>query len=245
MKDINRGINGYLDFWSDLSRLSGGMITDNRKPVHFMMSYSFDLVLALDKAYSVGLGVGYVRARNRSDIVVNYANGSPEANSVVETTIEAIPIRLSVLRNYHLARSLNAFVECGIEIYNARYQSGFWPAGPGDSHHQKAHSIGMGLLYGGGLDIAVIKRLALVLEAQGNFARIGGFRGTRNSGGSSLPYEVKGTLYFEDMTSIPPNVEKTYPLLMIYENKPAGDHIRPARIDFSGFSLSAGLKILF
>lgn len=245
MKDINRGVNGYLDFWADLSQSSGGIITDNKKPLHLGMSYSMDFVLALDTAYSVGLGVGYVRARNRSEIIINYTDGRPETGAVVETMIEAVPIRLSVFRDYHLNRSLNAFVVGGLEIYPARFQSSSWPAGPGDSHQQKAHSVGIGLLYGAGLEIKVLSHVALVLEAQGNYAKIGSFRGKRESGGSTLPHEVKGTLYFEETTYIPPDIENAYPLLMIYETKPSGDHVRSARVDFSGFALSGGVRIFF
>ena len=243
-KDINRGIDGYLDFWADLSQSSGGIIIDNKKPLHFGLSYSFDLILGLNSSYSMGLGVGHVRARNRSEIIIRYTDGRPETSAVVETTIEAVPIRLSVFRDYHLNRSLNAFVVGGLEIYPARFQSSSWPAGPGDSHHQKAHSVGIGLLYGAGLEIKVLSHVALVLEAQGNYAKIGSFRGKRESGGSTLPHEVKGTLYFEEMT-FPPDIENAYPLLMIYETKPLGDRVRSARVDFSGFSLSAGVKIFF
>jgi len=243
--DINKGKNGYLDIWADLLRSSGGAVIDNKRPVHLGLSYSVDFFLALDTAYSVGLGVGYVRARNRSEVLISFTDGRPETSAVVETSVESVPIRLNILRHFHLTRSLNAFVKGGLELHNAKFQSSSWPAGPGDSHRQKAHSIGIGLLYGAGLEIKAVRHVALVFEAQGNYAKIGGFSGTRDSGGSSLPYEVKGDLYFEDMTSIPPDFEKTYPLLVIYENKPAGDRVRPARVDLSGFSLSVGLKIFF
>jgi len=243
LSDINRGTSGYLGFEAALAGLSGGIVTeDNRGSMHFGMSYSVDFTLALNSEYSLMLGVGNFRIRNTSDVLIAYTEGQPDASALAETNIDALPIKLSVIRRYPLTRSLSAFTEAGVRVWIARYRSSFLPATPGDSHVQDAHAIGIGPLIAGGLEIKASRYLALILKAEGDYAQIRAFKGTRNSGGSTIPHEERGTLYYEEVTI--PGVERAFPLLMIYEDKPQ-TALRQARVDFSGFSLSAGLKISF
>jgi hypothetical protein len=244
--DVNRGMNGYLDIWADGGASMGGDIINNKKPLHFGMNYSIDFIIRLNSFYSVGIGVGYVRARNISDINIQYPDERPDATASVERAAEAVPVRFSVFREFHLHRALNAYFVGGLEIYPARFQSSYWPAGPGDSHIQKAHSVGVGLLFGAGLEIKVLSRLAFIVEAAGNYAKISHLKGTRNSGGSTIPYEEKGTLYFYENTFFyPPDIQKTHALLMIHETKPTGEGVRMGRVDFSGFAVSGGIRIYF
>jgi hypothetical protein len=241
--DINKGMNGYLRLEATLAELSGGIVTeDNRSPMHFVMSYSVDFTLALDSEYSLALGVGNFRTQSANELLISYPDGQPDASAIVETRIDAVPIKLSVIRSYPITRSLNAFIESGLGIYVARYRSSYWPAGPGDSHVQDAHAVGIGPFIGGGLEIKASRLLALILKAEGDFARIGAFKGTRNSGGSTPPHEVRGTLYYEETTIS--GVESVFPLLMIYEDT-LQTAVRQARIDLSGFSLRVGMKISF
>jgi hypothetical protein len=244
LRDINRGTNGYLDFWGDLARANGDLVAEDKNPMHFVSSYSVDLVVALGPEYSLVVGAGRFRTSGLSEIRITSSIGAPDATAKVETTLEAIPIKLSAIRNYHLARSLDTFIEGGFTINIAKYHSGYWPAGPGDSHIQNARALGIGLLCAAGLEIRPIKPVTLVLKAQGDYAKISGFKGTRNSGGSTIPHEVKGTLYYEEFTFYgTPGEERVLPSVMIKEEKPTG--AREARVDFSGLSLSVGMKISF
>ncbi len=244
--DLNRGTKGYLDFWTDMTRLDGGIVAEGRKPLHFGWGFTADFVLNPRSSFGVGIGLGNIRAQSQSEIIISYSDGRPDTSAVVETMITAIPIRLSGSKNYSISRAVNAFVLGGIVIYPARFRSNSRPAGTGDSHNQKAHSMGIGLLCGTGLEIKILSPLALVLGAEGNYAKIGSFRGTRKSGGSSIPYEEKGTLYYEEtLVFMPPGIENAYPQLMIHKTKPMGDHARPARVDFSGFTISGGIRIFF
>lgn len=244
--DVNRGMNGYLDIWAAGGASMGGDIINNKKPLHFGMNYSIDFILRLNSSYRVGIGVGYVRARNTSDIIIQYPDERPEATASVERTVEAVPVRLSVFRDFHIHRALSAYLMGGLEISRARFLSSYWPAGPGDSHRQKAHSVGVGLLYGAGLELKALSRLAFIVEAAGNYAKISHFKGTRNSGGSTIPHEENGTLYFYENTFFyPPDIQKTHALLMIHETRPTGEGVRMGRVDFSGFAVSGGIRLYF
>jgi hypothetical protein len=243
LRDVNRGADGYLGFEAALATLSGGVVNeDNRSPMNFVMGYSIDFRLALNSEYSVVLGVGNLRIRSTSDVLITYTDGQPDARAFAETKIDAFPIKLSVIRSYPLTRSLSAFTEAGVAVWIARYRSSLLPAGPGDTHVQDAHAVGIGPLIAGGLEIKASRYLALILKAEGDYAQIRGFKGTRDSGGSTIPHEERGTLYYEE--TAPLGAERVFPLLMIYDDKPA-TALRQARIDLSGFSLSAGLRISF
>jgi len=248
-RDVNSGIRGYLGLYADSGTYNGGTLIDKTKSLHFVLNYSVDFALTLNSDYSIGLGVGHIRANKMSEIIIRYPDERPEANAIVETTIDAVPIRLSVFRYYTLNRALSAYFVGGMEIYPTRFRSINWPAGAGNTLHQNAHSIGLGLLYGAGLEIKAFPHIALVLEAQGNYAKIGKLKGTLLTEGSSLPYEIKGTLYYwEQAINIGPDFQETYSLLMIQESAPSGDpysNVRSAKIDFSGFTLTAGVKIFF
>jgi len=244
--DVNKGMNGYLGVWADGGASMGGDIVNNKRPLHCGPNYAIDFILKLNSSYSVALGVGYVRARNTSEIMILYPDERPDETASVEMAVEAVPIRLSVFRDFHIHRALNAYVMGGLEISPARFQSSYWPAGPGDSHRQKAHSVGVGLLCGAGLEIKALSRLAFIVEAAGNYAKISHFKGTRNSGGSTIPHEENGALYFYENTFFyPPDIQKTHALLMIHETRPTGDGVRMGIVDFSGFAVSGGIRIYF
>jgi opacity protein-like surface antigen len=249
LRDVNSGIRGYLGLYADSGTYYGGTVIDKTKSLHFVPNYSVGFSLKFNSDYSIGLDVGRIRANHMSEITIRYPDERPEDNAFVETTIDSVPIRLSVFRYYALNRAMKAYFAGGLEIYPTRFRSVNWPAGAGNTLHQSAHSIGLGLLYGAGLEIKVLSDIALVLEALGNYAKIGKLKGTLLAEGSSLPYEIKGTLYYwEQATTIGPDFQEIYSHLMIQESAPSGDpysHVRSAKIDLSGFTLTAGVKIFF
>ena len=247
--DINSGLKGYLDVWRDFGTYEGATIIDKTGPLHFGADYSVDFLLSLGSSYSVGLGVGRVCMSRRSELTTLWPDERPESTAIVEATVEAVPVTISLSKYFPLHRGLSAYFTGGLEVYPARFQSSYWPAGPGNSHHQKARSLGLGVLYGVGLEIKAFSRVALFFEARGNYARIGGFEGTRRSAGSTLPYEEQGALYYYKTTiNTTPGMPKEYPLLMIHETEPSEEvygPVRSARVDFSGFALLGGIKIYF
>jgi hypothetical protein len=236
--DVNKGMNGYLDVWADGGESQGGDIVNRRRPLHFGASYSLDFIFKLDASYSVAVGVGFIRKRNISEIMILYPDERPDETASVDMAVETAPIRFSLFRNLQLHRALNTYFMGGIEIYLPRFQSYYWPAGPGDSHRQKAHSIGAGLLCGAGMEYKAFSRLAFIVEVVGNYAKISHFKGTRYSGGSTLPHEENGMLYFY-------NIQRDHALLFIHEIMPTGDNARMARVDFSGFAVSGGIRVYF
>jgi hypothetical protein len=242
--DINAGVKGYLDYWKDLAVLVGGSYVNSTKPLHASFGYSIDLIYKIDSYYSVGLGVGYVRANNKSEMSLLWPTG-PETSASVLPDVRAVPIRLTALYFIPFDQRTNVFFTAGLDTYFAQFRSSDWPGGAGNSIHQKASAIGLGLRYGVGLEIGFAPHLAFVLEGQGCYSRIRGFHGTLKAGGSSLPFEETGTLYYWDQMGGPDN-QTPYPRVLVQEAAPSGDvyaNVRKARVDFSGFSILVGIKM--
>lgn len=242
--DVNAGAKGYLDFWKDLAVGSGGSYVNSTKPLHASLGYSIDLIYKIDSYFSIGLGVGYVRANGKSEMRLLWADG-PETSASVLSDVRAIPIRLTALYLIPIDQKTKVFFAAGLDTYFAHFRSSEWPGGPGNSNHQTASAIGPGLRYGVGLEIGLASHLALVLEGQGCYSRIRGFHGTLESAGSTLPYQENGTLYYTVFMGGPAS-QTPYPMILIQETKPPSDFysiVRQARVDFSGYSILAGIKI--
>jgi len=88
--------------------------------------------------------------------------------------------------------------------------------------------------------------ISLFIETIGRYAKIKGFKG-KNDYKESTGYEFfeEGSLYSYDIRI---SGEKSYPVMFIRGKKPSEGgvtNVRPAVIDFSGFSLRAGIKLRF
>jgi hypothetical protein len=110
---------------------------------------------------------------------------------------------------------------------------------------QEAEGGKIGIQGGLGLEIRLTQNFSFLIEAQGRYAKIGGFQGngeTSVSGGGSIKEE--GTLWFWKEVSAPSG--KEYALIFINHEKPTGAEIRSVReaqIDLTGGSLIAGIMI--
>jgi hypothetical protein len=242
--DINAGVRGDLNYWRDQVISLGGLYVNNTKPLHVGPISFVDFIYKLNSRYSIGLGVGYVRANNRSEMTLRWPL-EPESTAAAMPDVRAIPFRLSVLDFIPINQRINIIFAAGLDTYFAQFRSSDWPGGAGNSNHQKAFGIGVGVRYGVELDIKLASSLAFVLEGQGCYAKIRGFHGTLKSGGSTLPYEEDGTLYYWEFMGGPGNLTP-YPHVLIQETRPSADvyaNVRKARVDFSGFSILAGIKI--
>jgi hypothetical protein len=245
--DVNAGVRGSLDNWKDLAALSGGTYVSGLKPLHASPAYSFDLVYKIDDYYSIGLGVGYLRANNTSTMTVRFAGEPLDHSAINAPDVRAVPVRMSVFRFIPINQRTRISFHAGIDTYFVQFRSVYLPAGPGNGIRQKAHAIGLGLRCGVGLEVELTSHLAFVFEGQGRYASVHGFHGVLEAGGSSLPYEERGDLYYWDQTiTYSPDIQRIYPHMFIQEVKPSGgvySNVRQARVDLSGFGIVAGIKI--
>ena len=242
--DINAAAKGELYYWRDQVVQLGGSYVDGLRSLHISPAYSIDLVYSINWEYSVSLGIGYLRAKNRSEMTLLWPL-EPESTAAYYPDVRAIPIRLSVVKSIPLGERMGIFFAAGGDIYFAQFRSSDLPGGAGNVNRQKARAIGPGVRYGVGLDIKIARFIGLIFEGEGRYAKIGGFHGTLDSGGSTLPYEEKGALWYWEFMGGPGSLTP-YPYVLVQETKPSTDvfsNVRKAKADFTGFSLMAGIRI--
>jgi opacity protein-like surface antigen len=243
--DVNEGVKGVIDYFRDLSTLYGNSVEGEAKPIHLGFDFEGDIIINLTPRVGIGFGIGYIQGAKTSELTVHFPEG-PEASSAFKPKISAIPIRVGVFYTLPVSEMVNVVFNAGAGMYLAKYSYNFRP-GPGwsgNSITQTTSAKGFGFHGGVGLEFNLAPNIAFVLEGQGRYAKIGGFEGTAKYDGSSLPYTKEGALYYwEQMTII-----GKYPRVLVKENKPSGpdvSNVRDAKVDFTGFTFLAGIKINF
>ena len=109
------------------------------------------------------------------------------------------------------------------------------------------HAGGIGFHGGVGLEYRLRKNVSLVVEGSGRYARVSGLKGEYNEQSSEgADATDKGKLYYYEWKYN----EKLYPWVELLDRDPSEINFsspiynaREAVIDFSGFSLRAGIKI--
>jgi len=163
--------------------------------------------------------------------------------------VSAITVKLGVYYFLPLFSQARFFLNGGLDYYFAKWYEAYrneWSGG-WFSTDQKAKANGIGFHGGVGFELNLVSNIALVLEGQARYAKIGGFKGDKENKafipgwGSS----AKGKLYYFEWF---PWTYKWYPTIDISEEEPSGDgirNVREAKVDFSGFTFRAGIKISF
>lgn len=244
--DVNEGIKGVIDHLRDLSTLYGNSVEGEAKPIHLGFDFEGDIIINLTPRVGIGFGAGYIQGAKTSELTVHFPEGQPEGGFAFKPKISAIPIRVGVFYTLPVSEMVNVVFNAGAGMYLSNYSYNFRP-GPGwsgNSITQTASAKGLGFHGGVGLEFNLAPNIAFVLEGRGRYAKIGGFEGTAKYDGSSLPYTEEGVLYYwEQMTII-----GKYPRVLVRENKPSGpdvSNVRDAKVDFTGFTFLAGIKINF
>jgi len=238
-QDLNRGAKGFVQFYRDELGTEG---RGEASPLHLSYIFGGELSIPLSSQFLLGIGFDYFIGKKESSI--EYQKSSFKTTITTLPKIQAFPLRVVV--SYYPLPYL--FFKGGIEYYFAqcfyfyRLQEGdYWKEWQGE-----ARSQGLGFLGGLGTEWNFSPYLSFIIEANGRYAKIRGFKGKDTSRDSEgLDYTEKGTLYlYQAITSS----QNAYPQLFIREKTPAEGWVtdpRQAFIDFSGISLKLGIRIKF
>lgn len=242
--DVNEGVKGVIDYLRDLSILYGYSVEGEAKPIHLSFDFEGDIIINLTPQISIGFGTGYIQGAKTSEITVRVPIEIEARIYTYKPKISAVPIKLGVFYILPMSELTNVVINAGIGFYITKYSYDYLPGGPGNKIAQTASAKGFGFHGGVGFEFNLSPNIALVLEGQGRYAKIGGFEGTIRYSGSVLPFEEEGSLYYwEQMTIL-----GKYPKVLVREDKPSGPiytNVRKAKVDFSGFTFYAGIKINF
>jgi hypothetical protein len=251
--DIYRGIQGYFDYHRDLVAGSPWIsIRGDAKPIHLEFDFQGDILINMSPKIWMGLGIGYICSGNTSEIVYDSGGGFPITASH-KVRISAIPVRLGISYLLLGNETVRLFLNAGTALYLAHYEYDKQPIALGEVVlHQTANGMGFGLHGGLGGELKLARRIAIVLETQTRYAKVGGLRGTLEY--PVLPRDVhveKGPLYFWEEVVYRGHEAQfvgKYPQVYIRQDKPSGPNVtnvRRAKIDFSGLSATGGIRFYF
>lgn len=246
--DPNASLKGLADFLKDQASLGDETVEGEFKKIHFGLEFEGDVVFYITPRFGISLGSGYIYGKKGKDVNKIAILGGQTFTDEVE--VSAIPVKLGAYYSLPLSSRVGFFLKGGVGYYFAKWSDNYrneW----GDNwitSNQKANASGIGFHGGVGLEFKLISNIAFVLEGQGRYAKIGGFKGDKEDKFfiPTLGSSEEGKLYYFEWL---PWTENWYPMIQIYEEEPSsGDrirNIREAKVDFSGFTFRAGIKINF
>jgi opacity protein-like surface antigen len=244
--DVNDGAKGWSDFYT-LDTLGGYTPSGEFAPIHLGFDFGGDFILQFTPQLGIGIGSGYITASKTFSI--NHTH--PIFEDVLyksETTIGAIPIRLSFYYFLPAGSMFNIYFHAGAGYYLASLNYHFRAENSFYFEDAKFDAKGSGLGFhgGAGLEIAFSPMVSFFIDLTGRYVAISNFKGdvTSSIPGFSVT-ETNYNLYFERVNDLPYG---NFPLIIMSSIAPSGagiTDVRQAKIDFSGFFALLGFIFRF
>ncbi|HRD01537.1 MAG TPA: SH3 domain-containing protein [Candidatus Saccharicenans sp.] len=260
LKKISLSVHGLLNYLSpsDLNQAAEGVTNYyylafgyNRKAdltgLHFGSGYGFDLFYKFYPGLHLGLGFDYYQPskNNRANFTTSRTNYSVWT----KVGVKDLPLRISLMfqpvERFYLKTGIEYHLAKANYLYSV-YQSVGTPEENWMSWTGQASGHSFGWLAAAGLNRPITSWCHFFLEGFYRSARVKNFDGNNfylDSDG--FKQTESGDLYYWQAL-VSPNT--SYPVLFIRDQAPAEPGVinpRKAEINYSGFSLKAGLRFRF
>jgi len=250
--DINDGSDGYFELVEAYSALGYGTVSGGYRPLHGGYDFGADIICQLTPNIGLGLGAGYMRHSRGSEIT--WADETDQIAMTARPTVSAVPIRLGVFFTFPVARQLSLTADLGGAYYaglkleaaqRLEFAADDWIEMSFSGKRSDFSDLGFqGSL---GFEYRFSPTMGFFLEAAGRYAKLKNFETVANdseeSGGATNTGE--GMLYIIEYNY----TDLAYSTFSIEEVPPVDDPpevtYREPKIDLSGFSLQAGIRIRF
>jgi hypothetical protein len=250
--DVNDGSDGFFELLEVYDALGLGTAEGGYSPVHWGANFGADLIFQLSRNVGIGLGVGYMRNSEDSEMIIT--NETESIALTATPTLSAVPIRLGVFFTIPVAGKIDLTADLGAAVYaglkldatqRIEFAADDWMEMTASGSRSSFDNLGFhGSL---GFEYEVSPTLGLFVEAAGRYAKFKNFDSVTGleeySDGSTDTQEGKlyiVTYTFADGSYSPFTIEDTPPV-----DDPPDEIYREPKIDLSGFSLQAGIRIRF
>lgn len=238
--DLNTGAQGLADFYRDQLNIAGDKKVD---ALHLNFMFGGEIFIPLSSQFYLSAGADFFSSSKAS--LVSYPRSGLTDTYAATPKIQAVPLKFSIIFYpveffYFKIGATYYFASCN---YSYRFEHDkFWQEWTGEATGQ-----GFGFWGGLGFEWAVSGFFSFIIEFTGQYAPIKGFEGTGTFQDSNAkePVLEEGKLYAWDGRT---SSQSSYPALFIRNKWPSEggvENAREAKIDFSGISLRAGIKIKF
>jgi hypothetical protein len=238
--DIADAALGMYDEWAALIAAQGYSIRDREyRAFQSGVDVSADIAFRLSPRLAVGFSAEYLHARDFNkfglvrDVYYYFAYSTP--------ILQAVVIRPAVYWTIPLGDWLSIVLDGGPAVFlaNFEYNRNYLTDTNEDSFHLKGHDVAFGVQASVALEVRLNERIGLLLRAGGRTARASSFEGDEKyervvNGGDESGPQYTGALLFGHRDS--------YPVMTANAGAAPAD-ARSAVLDFTGFSLSVGLKV--
>jgi len=251
--DIHEHIQGMHDIYGD-DLFTHSMETEGFGSTRIGSNFTGELFVDFTDNLSLGIGAGTLSHKEQKTIIRDIGCGTIWEHNYYPK-ISAVPITLSVYYGLPLFPRIRIVFNAGAGYYLGKLD---WESDEESTWGQRteiewsARSSGLGFHGGIDFEFGITSRLAFVVGTRGRYAKIKGLTGDYNWRTQSSIYgSSSGTL--KDMTfwfATWKNMAtgKEYPKAVFFANNPHGGALldsREGEVNFSGFVLQAGLKLIF
>jgi len=222
---------------------------------------SLEAELRIDLSPKIALGIATsagIRRKNESSLIYTYIGsvGSQITGFTYKPEVKAwMPVRLGIYYILPYGSKASFFFNAAIGYYSGKISDylkhevtvPFGGCSWISRYNETERKSSLGFHSGFGVEYSLVRNLALVVEAQGRYVKIKGFKAVaRYDNDLSLPSEVAGTLYY--FTKWDLGIGARYADLVVWDKPPeitiySPEDIKKAILDLSGFSLRFGLRI--
>ncbi len=249
--DVNEGCDGFFELLELYAALGFGTASGGYNPIHAGYNFGADLVFQITPNIGVGIGAGYLQS-SKSSLMTLSSTAIGEITLTGTPKLSAMPIRLAVFFTLPLGGKFNLTADVGAAFYaglkleaeqRLEVAADNWEE-MSLSASRSSLSDNLGFQGSLGFEYKISPKMGFFVEAVGRSARFKNFdtaTGTsENSDGD--PETDVGKIYLATYTY----PEGTYSAFIISEAVPLPDPdvtYREPKIDLSGFSLQAGIRI--
>lgn len=242
--ELSKGLRGRFKS-AEAEILSGDYAVDDRKYGSLSPAYEFavDLEYRIASRVSIAFGAGSFRAAAK-DYLTYHSSDYLDRGLEATGSLKGLPLHAGFVYRMPLGRSISAYGAAGVSYYRFKFE-GRQDEAQGLQEKllgQSAKAGGAGFFGALGAELKMTSRAGFFLEAQGRYARIGGFEGTetsihKKSISEVLTFTRQGRLYFID--------DADGPRLSILESAPGAGTAREAVLDLRSLSVRGGIRLKF
>jgi hypothetical protein len=246
--DVNSYLEGSSQYLVDHLRDIGYIQDKAFETYHFGQDIQVEVMVPVADRLSFCLGLGSVQIHKRQN-GMSLQSSIASINTILDHAVRSIPITAAFDLSWPIAPRWSVHFETGAGLYFSRFRENgqglFTSKTEGSvsttTWEAEAHASGIGLFGGIGLEAELTRNLSLLVETGFRSARISGFSGQIRTS-ISEPGQPFDLFYYEFSVR---GYRKAYGALNL-PNAQRGYQLRVFRegaIDFSGWTLRAGLRI--
>lgn len=251
--DYNTAGKDQEQLFDDFSALSGATKTGEFKKLNMGLEFEGELIMNLGGTFGIGVGFGYIRRSNESEIGISIA-GLGSTTYSYAPIITVTPVNLSLYFFPPAAPSLNFYLYGGVGYYMGKVTStlrgefqevGFLAIWAETESELK--DKGLGFHAGAGLEFNIAPKIAIFIEGKGRYCKLKSWEGDSTETASDGWTESEsGTMWYYEAQNL--DTGKWYSRIALQEDKPSGAGIRDIRefkVNLTGISLRTGIRIKF